>query len=234
MVDLSRGHTDRILRECDAAGLIIPEKAYVLATAAWETNHTLLPVKEAYFLGSKAEAYRQKLRYYPWYGRGQVQLTWEFNYRRAKHALGVDLLTNPELALDPDVAARVLVHGMIEGWFTGKSLSDYITATRQDYRNARRIINGIDCAAQIAALAAEYEGALTPEPDYPNVRIGSRGAAVTALQELLGGHGLSVGEVDGIFGARTRDAVLMFQKTRRLTADGIVGPATWAEILKEK
>jgi hypothetical protein len=41
---------------------------------AWrETNKQMQPVEEAYFLGDKADAYRKRLRYYPWTGRGDVQ-----------------------------------------------------------------------------------------------------------------------------------------------------------------
>lgn len=150
-------HKDLIIATCKAEGLLRNQAAYVLATADWETNHTFEPVREAYFLGSKAEPYRKKLRYYPWYGRGFVQLTWEENYARAGRKLGVDLIADPDRALDPEIAARVLVVGMREGWFTGKKLSSYITLQRSDWDNARRIVNGMDRAGEIAELARKYD-----------------------------------------------------------------------------
>jgi hypothetical protein len=52
-------------------------------------------------------------------------------------------------------------HGMRHGTFTGKKLADYINATGCDYRNARRIINGVDQAALIAGYATALEGILT-------------------------------------------------------------------------
>src|SRR4029079_15992876 len=55
--------------------------AYMLATAFQETNQTMQPVREAYWLSE--EWRRRNLRYYPFYGWGYVQLTWEANYRRA-------------------------------------------------------------------------------------------------------------------------------------------------------
>lgn len=45
-MDLTLGDTRRILAECDRHGLTIPQKAYVLATARWETAHTMKPVRE--------------------------------------------------------------------------------------------------------------------------------------------------------------------------------------------
>ena len=55
----------------------------------------------------------------------------------------------------------------------------------------------------------------------PLLRMGSQGAAVRELQALL------KVAVDGKFGPKTREAVLRFQRSRNLTADGVVGPRTW-------
>jgi putative chitinase len=147
------------------AGLLRNQLAYVLATAQWETNHTFEPVKEAYFIKAKdKEAWRKKnLRYYPWYGRGFVQLTWEYNYKKAGEKIGVNLLANPDLAMEPRSAAEILVEGMKEGWFTGKKLSDYITLKTSGFINARRIINGTDKAKEIAAIAREWDDKLKAE-----------------------------------------------------------------------
>jgi predicted chitinase len=131
-----------------------------MATAWWETAHTVEPVKEAYWV-KNAEAWRKKnLRYYPWYGRGYVQLTWERNYIHAGKQLGLDLTTNPESVMVPDVSAKILVTGSLEGWFTGKKLGDYITLSKSDFKGARRIINGTDKAAAIAKIATAYDAAL--------------------------------------------------------------------------
>lgn len=230
--NLSLGQTQRILPVCVAAGLTAPQTAYVLATAYWETAGTMEPVREAYFLGSAAESYRAKLGYSPWYGRGFVQLTWQANYERAGRELGIELLSNPDLALDPDVAAQVLVAGMVEGWFTRRKLGDYITGTRCDYVGARRIINGTDRADRVAEIAGEYEDALTPAPDYPYLRRGSRGTAVAQLQARLAILGAGI-EVDGVFGNETHRALIAFQKVHDLTPDGIAGPRTWAAIIGE-
>ena len=131
--------------------------AYGLATADIETAHTFEPVREAFWL---SEEWREKnLRYYPHYGRGYVQLTWPANYVRADLELGLDgsLVANLDRAMEPEIAAAIMVRGMEEGWFTDKKLSDYLPG---DYVNARRIINGKDKAVQIAKVAEMFERAL--------------------------------------------------------------------------
>lgn len=64
----------------------------------------------------------------------------------------------------------------------------------------------------------------TPVPSRRTIKIGSRGADVKYLQQRLGIL------ADGIFGLGTKRAVINFQKSRLLAADGIVGPKTWAAI----
>eukprot|EP00461_Guttulinopsis_vulgaris_P000476 UN00476 len=134
--------------------------AYVLATAAWETAHQMVPVREAYWL---SEAWRKaNLRYYPWYGRGYVQITWESNYKNAQQKLGVGNIftNNPDTTLEPRYAGPIICVGMRDSWFTGRGLSDYIGNGKKDYVNARRIVNGMDKANEIAAYAAAFERAI--------------------------------------------------------------------------
>lgn len=232
IVNMDLGHTRKILEVADQEGCYLEEKAYILATAAWETNHTMQPVEEAYFLGEpKASAYRRKLWYYPWHGRGFVQLTHEKNYIRMGKRLGLDLTTDPTKVMDPDISAKILVIGSREGLFTGKRLSNYLRPGAPDYVNARRVINGLDCAKEIAALAKDYEFALSPAPSYPNVRLGSVGSIVTRLQELLRKLGYAI-TVDGRFGPHTDAILKVAQAKGGLKADGIAGPKTWAMLLK--
>lgn len=91
-------------------------------------------------------------------GRGLPHITGRTNYERASKELGVDFVSNPELVLQPDHAVAITVRGMTEGWFTGKKLSDYLPG---DYINARRIINGVDKAKDIAGYARVFERGLT-------------------------------------------------------------------------
>ena len=159
-MNLKLGDTQLIIQECKKNKLSIQAAAYVLATAYWETGRTMKPVKEAYYV-KNPERYRKNLRYYPWYGRGYVQLTWKENYLKAGGKLGLDLTTNPDAVMAPKTAVKILVIGSKEGWFTGKKLSDYINDTHIDYKGARRIINGTDKASTIASIAGEYEKSLS-------------------------------------------------------------------------
>ncbi len=134
---------DAILDEWEARKLTdLRWLAYMLATTYHETNKTMQPVREAYWLSEDWR--RRNLRYYPWYGRGYVQLTWEENYRKMGRHLGVDLLGNLDLAMDPRIAAAIMFEGMMRGDFTGKSLEMYFSDGTDDPVGARRIINGTD------------------------------------------------------------------------------------------
>jgi hypothetical protein len=97
-----------------------------------------------------------------YYGRGYVQLTWKENYQKMSTALGLGeaLLIRPEQALDPGIAYKIMSYGMRAGAFTGKKLGDYINTAGCDYKNARRIINGLDQATLIQGYAEKLEAAL--------------------------------------------------------------------------
>ncbi|WP_169009317.1 spore cortex-lytic enzyme [Faecalispora jeddahensis] len=57
-------------------------------------------------------------------------------------------------------------------------------------------------------------------------RVGSRGDEVKQIQTKLKNWGYYKGNVDGIFGEQTKQAVISFQKKNNLTADGVAGPQT--------
>lgn len=153
--------------------------AYGLATAHLETAGTMQPIKEyggqAYFRkmydveGARPAKARELGNLIPgdgakYAGRGYVQLTGKANYTKASTVLGHDLVSNPDLAMRPDIAAAIMVMGMEQGWFTGKKLADYLpdeTATIDQFKAARRIINGQDRALDIARTAMQFQRALT-------------------------------------------------------------------------
>lgn len=145
--------------------------AYMLATSWHETAFTMEPITE---YGS--QSYLEGKDYYPYIGRGFVQLTWEDNYRRATEELELsgsdDLVKYPDRALDPEIASEVMFQGMVQGWFTGKALDDYFNDAVDDPYNARRIINGTDCADQIKgyhkAFLSALEDAWVETPAVPS------------------------------------------------------------------
>lgn len=59
------------------------------------------------------------------------------------------------------------------------------------------------------------------------LRLGDRGETVEQLQEALASGQFPPGALDGIFGPATEAAVLGFQRSAGLLADGVVGPKTW-------
>lgn len=137
--------------------------AYLLATKKWETAHTMQPIRE--YGRGKGKPYGKidSTGKAP-YGRGDVQLTWRDNYVRADRELnlGGRLAADYDLALNPEIAVRVLITGSLEGWFTGKKLGDY-----SNFKDMRRVINGTDKAAQIAAIADGFLAALTSRAAEP-------------------------------------------------------------------
>lgn len=137
--------------------------AYILATVYHETAKTMEPIDEfgrgkGRRYGSKikmnGEAYNEPDKIY--YGRGLVQLTWYENYEKFGKILKEDLLCNPELLLNLNISIKILFHGMIYGLFTGAKLSRYFNDKREDWVNARKIINGLDKAELIGVYGKKF------------------------------------------------------------------------------
>lgn len=81
----------------------------------------------------------------------------------------------------------------------------------------------------VSAPAASWAIAPLASSSQPTLRQGARSSAVSTLQKLLREHGATVA-VDGSFGPATYRAVVAFQKSAGLAADGVVGPKTWAAL----
>ena len=150
--------------------------AYVLGTAFLEVDKKMQPIKEygsdAYFMrmyditGERPQVARRlgntkqgDGKRFP--GRGFVQVTGRRNYQDWKNRLGVDLISNPDKALDLDVATTIIFEGMLLGTFTGKKLSDYFDHTTENWVQARRIVNGLDKAKLIAGHARHFYAAIS-------------------------------------------------------------------------
>lgn len=146
-----------LLIEAAKAGIDDKRKiAYILATFYHECANKWQPIREfggveyfikkywgnskiAKWLGNKSAVDAAK-----YYGRGNVQITGKALYEKAGRKLNVDLLNNPDLALKIDIACKIMVYGMIEGWFTGVKLSNYFNDKWSKPIGARAIINGKD------------------------------------------------------------------------------------------
>jgi hypothetical protein len=150
--------------------------AYGLATAYAETK-VMQPVREGFYLNppgahqndatGPAEAYRKTLRYYPYYGRGLVQLTWEANYKAVSPLVNGDLVTYPDMAMDPKLASFIMFEGMELGLFGGGGLAKYFNATTNDPVGARHLVNGTDRADEIAGYYEKFLACLIDAPPAP-------------------------------------------------------------------
>lgn len=138
--------------------------AYMLATTFHETATTMQPIEE--YGRGKGRTYGKPdpISGKVYFGRGFVQLTWKANYEKFAKLLKVDLVSNPELALNLDVSTKILFVGMVKGLFTGKKLADYFEGAKEDWVNARRIINGTDKAQLIAGYGRGFYAAISYRP----------------------------------------------------------------------
>jgi predicted chitinase len=162
--------------------------AYGLATAYHETGARMVPVREG-FATTDEDARRAVARLaaqrgpnspparygtstpphgHAYYGRGHVQLTWDYNYKSSSADAGVDLLKNPDAMLDPEISARVLWKGLLDGRWNGHGKGVRYYLDRNDLINARRTVNVLDKAAEIAEYHKAFESALI-KAGYPEV-----------------------------------------------------------------
>lgn len=138
--------------------------AYMMGTVLRECGRPMAPVREGFaktdaaaraYVKRKGYRYAKVVNGNVYYGRGLVQVTWIENCKALTdlaHAQGfdVDFVANPDLLLEPKWAVWAMFEGMSRGTFTKKKLSDYFNDRTADWMNARRIINGLDHAAEVA------------------------------------------------------------------------------------
>jgi hypothetical protein len=102
-----------------------------------------------------------------YFGRGYVQLTWWDNYVTAGFALGrgLDLLFNPDLLLEPNLAYQIMSLGMLTGksFANGRSFKRYFIGGHSDYLGARMMVNpgaSHKNKAEVAEIATKFEDVL--------------------------------------------------------------------------
>lgn len=146
--------------------------AYILATAWHETDKTMQPIAEYGRGEGHPYGTPDPVTGQVYYGRGFVQLTWSYNYKDCQDVADAhdrwgerDIYVKADCAMDPDIACDVIFYGMKTGLFTGVKLNDFINVTDTDFYNARKIVNGLDCADKIAGEAEQFHGALTFSPE---------------------------------------------------------------------
>lgn len=174
--------------------------AYILATAFHETAYTMQPVREtlaesearaieileaAFAAGRlswvKTPYWRRDEDGRSWHGRGLVQLTHKRNYEAMSVLTSIDLVADPDRAMEMDAAVTILIEGMLQGSFTGHKLADHLNATTEDWVNARRIVNGTDRAEKLAAYAMAFHAAIRPEAAHGMIaRLKAWGSRVIA------------------------------------------------------
>jgi uncharacterized protein YraI len=167
--DSARAGLDALLTAAESDNDITDIRwlAYMFATVKHECAGTWRPIEEygkgqghKYGLPVTVTDPQGKSYSNAYYGRGYVQLTWDYNYRNMGKVLNDRLLYEPSLALDADVAYGIMSYGMRNGSFTGAKLSRFISGDSCDYVNARKIINGLDQADRIAGYAQKLESIL--------------------------------------------------------------------------
>jgi hypothetical protein len=130
-------------------------------SSKWKSNKAS---RGAAFAGDPAAAYTKAAGdEFAYFGRGYVQLTWWDNYIKSGLALGrgLDLLFNPELVKEPQIAYSLMAYGMRtgEGYANGRKFSDYFYGSTKNYSQARRMVNAGDKTsyAPIAEIAGLFE-----------------------------------------------------------------------------
>jgi putative chitinase len=180
------------------------ELAYVLATAFHESAFTWrTDIREIGRGRGKKYGVPDPVTRQVYYGRGLCQLTWKFNYEKFSDILDIDLVNNPDLALETGNSVSILMLGMSEGLFTSHRLSVYFNEDITDWVNARRIVNGLDCAHTIAQNAIKFYKFLKyledvfmdgSKPEDANVSIEELPERIIARAEAVNGKEV---EIDG-------------------------------------
>lgn len=226
--------------------------AYILATSYHETGRRMQPVRETFatsdkqaisrldaaFKAGKMKWVRTPYWRTGWFGRGDVQLTHEDNYKgplrkAVLDEFGVDIHENRDLVLRPDISAFVLIEGVTKGQttksdFTAHALETFINSGKTDYVNARKTVNPGEAGSygKIAEYAIKFEKAIRAAREAdgeefkgptPGIYDGRPNETVLNVQNRLRDLGYpEVGTPDGRWGSKTRAAVLAFRADNEL------------------
>lgn len=77
---------------------------------------------------------------------------------------GAFLVSSYKLSLNAEKTTNILLFGITKGLFSGKKLNDYFVGTKEDWANARQIINCRDKAQLIAGYGRTFYSAISYRP----------------------------------------------------------------------
>jgi peptidoglycan hydrolase-like protein with peptidoglycan-binding domain len=141
--------------------------------------------------------------------------------------IGTELRLGSSGAAVSQLQNRLKAAGFYKGPITG-SYGRLTEAAVRDFQSSRGLsVNGIVGPTTLAALQGNYP---TNPTTVTQLQRGSRGSAVTQLQNRLRAAGFFNGPVTGYYGELTEAAVRNFQRSRGLSVNGIVGPTTLAAL----
>ncbi len=169
---------------------------------------------------------------YKYRGRGILQMTGKESYQRFGDMLGIDLVNNPDLASDPMISVKAAVQ-----YWTDKGLNAW--ADKDDLLAVSRGVNVGNPKKNIQpngmkhrkswyaklSKALTFGAAAAPAQAPEGLTEGDEGTNVKSLQSRLRAKGYPVGAIDGIAGANTRRAIVLFQDEHKTAnRDGVWRP----------
>jgi putative chitinase len=166
-------------------------------------------------------------------GRGLIQLTGRYNYKKIGEILELPQEEHPEIAAEPvtslKIACEYWKHRKINEIADGDDLikvTTLVNGGQNGLEDRRKYLQKSKTAI------ANLEGIRVAIQEGGNtvvLRRGAIGDAVIELQKLLAAKGYRL-SIDGDFGAATELAVTLFQQSNGLIIDGIVGRSTWTNL----
>jgi len=177
-------------------------------------------------------------------GRGYIQITGKDGYRQVGSRVGLDLVGNPHLAMDPEHCLRIAC-----GFWAWKNINpkcddgDFVGVTKRINGGTVGLADRREWLKRVRQAVAWPLPGTDPDPDpvpgappFPgSLKEGDAGENVRTMQARLNLHLKGAGMPQlplgpGIFGPKTRTAVLFFKNARNLGPGSTVDEATWKSL----